>query len=172
MFCLAFDYSINHSLTKKEVIYYYHRISKHGIYFDLWKEFEKALAEPYSILPSSVRPTASNPIAMAKLKERSTIVLDSVRALGAAQVTRPEDSIGEHREAISRDGLLKDTTSTGPDATTLFVNPRHAAAGVKRKAANQRKKQNLTTVSTPQPTPTPNPNPNSTQKASKKKQKK
>jgi hypothetical protein len=113
-------------LTKKEVIFFYHMRSKEGIFYGLWKAFEKELEQPFSILPL-VRKSSSSEV-QAQLTSRRSRVLQEVHRVAAKECLNPEDSVGG-REVMSRPGL---STGTKVDGETVLWT----------KERKQRKKKN------------------------------
>ena len=105
---VAFDYS-DFTLTKQEVVYYYHRTSFRGICLTIIQEFDRVLKVGYYSLLPLIRPTASN----ALLKEQQTRdgrrLLDELRESSEILLTRPADRVLPNAEVISRNGLDSNT---------------------------------------------------------------
>ena len=98
---LDFDF-VNIKLCKKELVFYYQRMTLDGLFYNLLEEYERELM-PYSILPLN-RPTSSLKAA-AKLEE-SERRLSQYRHDAAPLLLRAADMRGEGEELISRDGNI------------------------------------------------------------------
>jgi len=127
-------------------VFYFHRMTKRGIYYILFKEFEKELSQPYSILPL-VRPTRSNSASVldseAKLREKAA----AMNEVGKSLLQRHADGFSEGVEAISRQGCDRSTvdssgakvlgapdTSAADAALAIMLNTgRDYTKGTKRK---------------------------------------
>jgi hypothetical protein len=113
MFCADFDYSSAYKLTKRELVYYFHRLSKRGQYFGLYKEFLKELAEPYSILPL-VRPSRSNPNNVLGMRKDALERADRLKDMAEILLQKPADSIPAGVQVMEKD----QTTRASKDSIT------------------------------------------------------
>jgi hypothetical protein len=94
-------------------------MTKKGIYYVLFKEFEEALSQPYSILPL-VRPTRSDELLRARMSKEGKASDDAVRVLAKTLLSHKAGAIKEGQEFVSRDGCVRETlNSEGGLALTI-----------------------------------------------------
>lgn len=103
-------------LSKKEIVFYYHRATARGICLTLLKDFDKDLKYSYSILPL-VRPTESNHAAAKKLLEDGKQRLSAFRTFTESTMQRNASRVAEGQEAITRPGLGISTVNSNGEKT-------------------------------------------------------
>ena len=102
-----FDHSPQWNLAVSELIFYYHRRNKRGIYLTLLKEFENALSRPYSILPL-IRPSIfANAVNRIDYAHQSQLIRDNVVQISDTLLTRASSLYGDGEEAVLREGITK-----------------------------------------------------------------
>jgi len=118
---LEFDYTKAYNLAKSEVVYYYHRLSKRGIYHLLFKEFEEELTQPYSILPL-LRPTKSNPNLVSDLVNSAEQQESALHLMSRSILQHKAGNIREGQEFVARDGCARETVDGAGDAVLGALN--------------------------------------------------
>jgi hypothetical protein len=131
-------------LSKSEIIFYYHRLSKEGIFYELFKEFQIELVGAYHPLPL-VRPTRSDAEATAEKLRKAKEIIDLTHEASKSSLTRPEDILSEQplTETISRNGV--DRTTIQNDKHVLWIPPtkkKKINNTALPKVTNKRKKNN------------------------------
>jgi hypothetical protein len=102
-----FDFSSGHNLSKSEYVFYFHRLSKRGIYLILFNQFLKEMSQPYSIMPL-FRPTKSGHLSE-QLKKNEDSNMTTVHRLSKQLLQGKPDAFKEGEEGISRDNLTRAT---------------------------------------------------------------
>lgn len=103
-----FSYSNEYKITKKEVVFYYLRKEYCGLYFRLYKEFERALALRYRPLPL-IRPSCISQAHSQRGNAFSSERIQDLHAVSQYLLQTTADRINQGREAVSREGLNKNT---------------------------------------------------------------
>jgi hypothetical protein len=153
MFCTDFNYSSAYELAKQEIVYYFHRLSLRGIYYDLYKEFEKELAQPYSILPL-FRPTRSNPSAVLAMREEALKKGAAMNQVCSSLLQKTADIIPEGKQVMARDKTTRESKdihgkrilgapdNSQKDATlAILTQSGNANESQEQKEAKKRKKK-------------------------------
>lgn len=83
-------------------MYYFHRLTLRGIYYGLYKEFDKELAQPYSILPL-VRPTRSDPATVLAMKAEARDRGIAMSEVCVSLLQKAADVIPAGQQVMARD---------------------------------------------------------------------
>ena len=145
-YLLDYDYSSSCKLCRDEVIFYYIRKEKKGVYYDLFQEFDKELAAgEYDLLPL-VRPTADDVEKTRALARHNAESLNLIVGMSDT-LLKGFAQQKDDQEILSRDGVQrKDGILYNPEAQKTAVAAVAAmceggesttAAGRKRKASGE-----------------------------------
>ena len=135
-----FDYTSSCQLNQAEVIFYYTRTALKGLYYYLYKEFEKELTGSYSVLPL-VRPTKLNATHCMHLDQEKANATNVIHGISSALLKGFAEH-GENQEIVARDGCGRaNVTAEGdrvlynPDAHKYAISQVEALLASKPKKA-------------------------------------
>lgn len=139
---VEFDYTSSCKLSRAEVIFYFIRKEKKGVFYELFQEFDKELSGEYDILPL-VRPTAFDADKQRALARHNAESLNHVVAISNT-LLRGFSQQGENQEMIARQGAeRKDGVLYNPEAHRTAVAAvaamceNESTTGKKRKATKE-----------------------------------
>ena len=122
------------------MVYYYHRSTKEGVIYQLFREFEAALINPYHLLPL-VRPTKFNAELSLMLLEKAKEYEMQTRAVAEKTLQRPEDVLQNDilKQVVSHDSVTRETLSSHREPV-LWQPPPKTKPVVDSSSPNKRKR--------------------------------